>query len=361
MALGIVVCEALSTMEFRGLEIAAAVQGRPQRVVGFEKEDGILTLPGQAEESLREASRLAIESPIEADVPQAPEGGEEPRPVVQPSAQLPGGDVRGLEFAAAGPVDHREAGTESDANVEGFAERLWALAQLLKRGQGLLEERDGFAVGRSRHRLLSRLTQVGDRAIPQRPAHSMVSQPLDVLESTVAVERLDRVEDPGVEDALPILKEAPVHHLVGQRVLEGVLGFGEEARLVEKLGDLQAGQAGPERILRQLGDGEKEGERHVAPDDGGRLEQALVLRRKPVDASREHSLHGDRHMAFWKSPRQPVGAPGADEDLSLDQTADALLHEERVPLGPVDEQALEREKTRLLTQHAFQEPLRRLW
>ena len=47
MALGIVACEALSTMEFCGLEVAAAVQGRPQRVVGFEKEDGILTLPGQ--------------------------------------------------------------------------------------------------------------------------------------------------------------------------------------------------------------------------------------------------------------------------------------------------------------------------
>src|SRR5712692_2695779 len=126
MALGIVLREALSNMELRGLEVTAAVQGRPQRMVGFEKEDGIPTLPGQAEEPLREASRLAIESPIEADVPQAPEGGEESRAVVEPSAQLSGGHVRGLEFTPAGPVDRGEAGTESDANVEGFAERLWA-------------------------------------------------------------------------------------------------------------------------------------------------------------------------------------------------------------------------------------------
>src|SRR5713101_8361820 len=158
MALGIVLREALSNMELRGLKVTAAVQGRPQRMVGFEKEDGIPTLPGQAEEALREASRLSIESPSKADVPQAPAGGEEPWPVVEPSAQLPGGDVRGLEFAAAGPVDRREAGTESDANVEGFAECLQALGQLLKRDQGLLEEGDCFAVGRSRHRLLSRLT-----------------------------------------------------------------------------------------------------------------------------------------------------------------------------------------------------------
>jgi hypothetical protein len=231
----------------------------------------------------------------------------------------------------------------------------------LKRGQGLLEERDGFAVGRSRPRLLSRLTQVGHRAVPQGPAHRMVGQPLDVLDQAVAVDRLDRFEDPGVEDALAILEEAPVHDLVGQRMLEGVLGLGEEPRLVEKLGRLKAGQAGAELFLRQIGDGEEEGERHVASDDRGRLEQALVLRRQPVDASREHRLHGDRHMAFRQRPREPVGASGADEDLSLDQTADALLHEERVPFGPLDQQALEREKIRLLAQHGFQEALCRLW
>ena len=130
VALRIVLREALLKMELRGLEVAAAVQGRPQRVVGLEKKDGIPKLPGHAEELLPEVSCLAIEPPIEADVPQAPEGGEEPRAVVEPAAQLPGGDVRGFVFARAGPVDPREAGTESDADVEGLAERLRALGQL---------------------------------------------------------------------------------------------------------------------------------------------------------------------------------------------------------------------------------------
>jgi hypothetical protein len=124
VALGVVLREPLVETKLRGLEIAAAVQGRPQRVMSFEKEDGISTLPGQAEESFREASRLAIESPIEAHVTQAPKGGEEPRAVVEPSAELSGGDVRGFFFARAVTVHRPEAGTESDANIEDFAERL---------------------------------------------------------------------------------------------------------------------------------------------------------------------------------------------------------------------------------------------
>ena len=118
--LRIVLREALLEMELRGLEVAAAVQGRPQRVVGLEKKDGISELPGQAEELLPEVSRLSIEPPIEAHVPQAPEGGEEPRAVVEPETQLPRGDVRGLLFGCAVPVDRAEAGTESDADVEGL-------------------------------------------------------------------------------------------------------------------------------------------------------------------------------------------------------------------------------------------------
>src|SRR5262245_54530853 len=114
-------------MELRGLEVAAAVERRPQRVSSLEEEDGIATLPGQAEEPLREAACFSIESPIEADVPQAPEGGEEAWAVVEASAQLLSRHVGSLEFVPAGPVDIREAGAESDANVEGLAERLWVL------------------------------------------------------------------------------------------------------------------------------------------------------------------------------------------------------------------------------------------
>jgi hypothetical protein len=45
-----------------------------------------------------------------------------------------------------------------------------------------------------------------------------------------------------VEEAPPILEKASIGYLVGQRVLEGVLDVGEEARLVEELGGLQMGE-----------------------------------------------------------------------------------------------------------------------
>ena len=62
-------------------------------MVGLEEEHRVPELPGQAEELLPAVSRLPIEAPVETHVPQAPEGGEEPRPVVEPETQLPGGNV----------------------------------------------------------------------------------------------------------------------------------------------------------------------------------------------------------------------------------------------------------------------------
>ena len=46
-------------------------------------------------------------------------------------------------------------------------------------------------------------------------------------------------------------------------------------------------------------------------------------------------------------PRQLIGAPLAHQDLCLDQRPDALLEEEWVPLGPLDQQSLERPKARV--------------
>ena len=45
--------------------------------------------------------------------------------------------------------------------------------------------------------------------------------------------------------------------------------------------------------------------------------------------------------------RQPIGAALADQHAGLDQRADALLEEERVALGPLDQQALERLEARV--------------
>jgi hypothetical protein len=67
-------------------------------VVGLKEKDGIPKLPGQAEKAFSEIACLPIESTVNIDVQQAPERGEEPRAVVEPETQLPGGVVRSFLF-----------------------------------------------------------------------------------------------------------------------------------------------------------------------------------------------------------------------------------------------------------------------
>ena len=78
----------------------------------------------------------------------------------------------------------------------------------------------------------------------------MVGQPLDLLGQAVPGERLDGLDDAGVQHAPPLLEQAAVGHLVGQGVLEGVLQLGEEARLVQELGRLQVRETAVQRRPR---------------------------------------------------------------------------------------------------------------
>src|SRR4029450_10155589 len=178
VALRVVLREALLEMELGGLKVAAAVQGRPQRVMGLEKKAGISELPGQAEKFLPEFSRFTVEPAVKTHMPQAPEGWEEPKPVIEPETQLSGGNVGGFVLTRAVPVYGAEAGTESDADVEGLAERFLAFGQLLKHVQGLFEERDRLSVGGAHHCFFRRQAQVPHRALPHPSAHRMLRQPL---------------------------------------------------------------------------------------------------------------------------------------------------------------------------------------
>ena len=168
---------------------------------------------------------------------------------------------------------------------------------------------DRLPVGRARHRLRAGLAEIGDGLLPHLAPERVVGQALDVLGEPVGVEALDGLDDPGVERAPALLEQAAVGHLVGERVLEGVLEVGEEARLVEELGGLEVGEAvgaarpsGSSAIACEQGDG------HVLADDRGGLEEALVLRRQPVDARRQDRLHRRRDLDGVRRLRQPVGA-----------------------------------------------------
>ena len=86
----------------------------------------------------------------------------------------------------------------------------------------------------------------------------------------------------------------------------------------------------------------RRGEGDVPTDDGGSLEQTLLLRRQPVDAGGQHGLHRGRHLNARESLRQAIRPALADQGLGLGQGPDALLQKEGVPLGPLDQALLER-------------------
>ena len=48
--------------------------------------------------------------------------------------------------------------------------------------------------------------------------------------------------------------------------------------------------------FRNIGDLERECQRHVGADDGGGLQEALGFDRQKVDARGEHGLYGSRHL-----------------------------------------------------------------
>jgi hypothetical protein len=73
--------------------------------------------------------------------------------------------------------------------------------------------------------------QEDDRFLPHLAPERVVGQSLDMFGQTVRIELFDSLDDPGVEGTPALLQEAAVGHLMGERVLEGVLQVREETGL----------------------------------------------------------------------------------------------------------------------------------
>jgi hypothetical protein len=69
----------------------------------------------------------------------------------------------------------------------------------------------------------------------------MVGESLDLFAELVSIERLDGLDNPGVEGSPRLLLEAPIGDLVRERMLEGGGKLGKQASLIEELGPLQVG------------------------------------------------------------------------------------------------------------------------
>jgi hypothetical protein len=73
----------------------------------------------------------------------------------------------------------------------------------------------------------------------------------------VGVACLEGVNDARMEGALPLGRQAAVGNLVGERVLERVLGLGRSALLVEELGRLEPGDALAQGVIGAVLDGDE--------------------------------------------------------------------------------------------------------
>ena len=91
----------------------------------------------------------------------------------------------------------------------------------------LLEVPHRLAVGRPRQGLLPRLPAVRQGLVPHLPPQGMVGQAFDLLGQPVPGERLEGLDDAGMERPPPLLQETAVGHLVGEGVLEGVFRSGK--------------------------------------------------------------------------------------------------------------------------------------
>ena len=185
-----------------------------------------------------------------------------------------------------------------------------------------------------------------------------MGETIDVLRQPIRVEPLENGNEPGMNGASPLLEHAAVGHLVGEGVLERVLGRREEPGLVEELRGLQPRQAIPQLIFRLLRRLEKHGPGDVLADDGGGLEKLLVPGREAVDARGENGLHGGGHLNGDGILAEAIRAGLAHQHLGLHERAHALLEEERVAFGSLDEQALEGPQLLVIAEQGLEERLR---
>ena len=145
-----------------------------------------------------------------------------------------------------------------EAQADELLGPLPALGQFVQRNPRLLEVRERVSQGRTLKRADPRLPAVAHRLLPQLPAQRVVGEALDLFIQPVCVESLDRANNLRVQRLAPLLQQAAVGHLVGQRVLEGVLQVREELRLVDELRFLQVGKAAAQDVVGLLRDGRQQ-------------------------------------------------------------------------------------------------------
>ena len=177
-----------------------------------------------------------------------------------------------------------ERGAESQAQVDALTDRLRRLRQPGERLQRALVQRRRLGVGAQARRAVARDARVARGGLPRFAQGGVVRERLRVLLDPGAGHAREGAGDRRVKGAALLAQEAAVGHVVGERVLEGVLDLGVEPRLVQQLGRLQPRKALAQGALLGARDGAQQWQRHLVADDGRGLQQSLVVGREAITA-----------------------------------------------------------------------------
>jgi hypothetical protein len=161
-----------------------------------------------------------------------------------------------------------------------------------KRPERLLQGTYCFSVRGAGRGPLASLLQISRGLLPDFAAERVVREALDLLGLAAGIERFDRLHDPRVQSPPALLEQAPVGHLVRQRMLEGVFEFGKQARFVQELGGLEMRQALAERCFGDVSDGLQERPGDLGADHSRGLQETLLVQWQAVDPCRQDRLHG---------------------------------------------------------------------
>ena len=249
------------------------------------------------------------------------------------------------------PYQHRP---ELEADLEALLQRGRALRERREDPQRLLEPDPGRRERRPRGRLEAGLAEIGHRLLVQFAPEGVKGQPLDLLPEAIAVERLDRVDDSRVKAPSPLLQQAPVRDVVGERVLEGVLAIRIESGLIEELGGLQSDESLAERLVsaaRRSPGASANGT--SVPTTEATCRRRLSSWEQSVDARRQYRLDRGWDPDSLDRLRQPIPTSFPRQCLRLHQHPDSLLQEERVP--PLDEELLERRESRIVAEEHLEQ------
>ena len=180
----------------------------------------------------------------------------------------------------------------------------------------------------------------------------------DLGGEAVRGESFDGLDNLGMEDTPSLVEETVIGHLLRERMLKRVFEFRKEARLIEKLSRLQMGERPTKGLLRKLRDGLQQCEGDILANDRRSLQEGLFLNRESVHPGGENRLDRGWHLHGHECLHQAIGPQVAHQDLALHKGPDTLFQEERVPFRALDQRALERLKSEILSQESLEESYR---